>query len=526
MKKFKFSIKLFLAIFAVASMSSCSDFLEPKATSEFVPRDATSLNELLLGEAYPTTNTANLEAFLHLFDDDIARSPYQDDPIGFNIDRYFAPFTWQSDMWERMRVAGAGNVDIYYAHYRKILGCNAILDYIKQVNDTEEKINEVKAQAYALRGFYYLHLVNVFGLPYNYDKNSMGVPIKRSSNIENSPLVRNSVKECYDFILSDLLEAERIYQSLPVEKQWKPSFRTNLPMVQMLLSRTYLYMEEWSKAAEYAQKVIDNKNFKLLDLNTVPDKNPSNPSSPIYMDYNSFTNSPETIWVYGKVSDMGLWLTDYGQTETTYIYPYFMAAPSLMAALKETPGDLRESRYVIRSWKTFPELDEQGNSINVRMPQAAGKINVDTRFLVAGNTSTFGRCLRLSEAYLNLAEAKVMAGSAADALNAINTLRKFRFAPEDYVPLNITNGEELKTFIRNERRRELCYEGHRWFDIRRWGMDEIEHVWCVDENTTVTYKLRKNDPLFVVPIPDSALELNADLVQNPLGEIPRKPIEN
>lgn len=522
MKNIYKSIKLLLLGGMVAGMSSCSDFLEPKATSEFVPKDATSLNELLLGEAYPTTNTSNLEAFLHLFDDDIARSPYQITPIGFDLERYYAPFTWQSDMWERMRVAGAGNVDIYYAHYRKILGCNAILDYIGQVSDTEEKINEVKAQAYALRGFYYLHLVNVFGMPYNYDPNSLGVPLKKSSNIENTPLVRNTVAECYDLILSDLLEAERLYETMPASMQWKPTYRTNLPMVQLLLSRTYLYMENWEKAALYASKVMENKNFKLLDLNTVPDKNPNNPSSPMYMDYNSYDNSTETIWVYGKVSDMGMWLTDYAETENGYIYPYFMAAPALMSALRETPGDLRESRYVIRSWKSFPEVDAEGNSINVRMPQAAGKINVDLRFLVAGTSSTFGRSLRLSEAYLNYAEAKCMAGKSAEAMTALNTLRRFRFAPETYAAVNLSDQESVLKFVKNERRRELCYEGHRWFDLRRWGMEEIEHVWCDDENSNSVYKLRKNDPLFAVPLPDTALELNADLKQNPLAEIPRK----
>ena len=47
--KLKYSI---LATIAALSLTACSDFLEPDSESEFVPEDATSLNELLLGEAY------------------------------------------------------------------------------------------------------------------------------------------------------------------------------------------------------------------------------------------------------------------------------------------------------------------------------------------------------------------------------------------------------------------------------------------------------------------------------------------
>ena len=69
------------------------------------------------------------------------------------------------------------------------------------------------------------------------------------------------MKEVYDQVLSDLLEAERLYSTLPVEKQFTQDYRTNLPMVELLLSRVYLYLENWEKAAVYAEKEIkNNKN--------------------------------------------------------------------------------------------------------------------------------------------------------------------------------------------------------------------------------------------------------------------------
>ncbi len=76
--------------------------------------------------------------------------------------------------------------------------------------------------------------------------------------------------------------------------------------------------------------------------------------------------------------------------------------------------------------------------------------------------------------------------------------------------------DAAREFIRAERRRELCYEGHRWFDIRRWGMPEIKHVWHVDGETDVEYTLKAGDNAYTLPIPRTSIELNPDLEQNPM----------
>ena len=65
-----------IALFALIS-PGCEDFLEPKSNSEFVPKDANSLNELLLGEAYQRNDMDGFNIFLGLLDDDIEAAPYQ-----------------------------------------------------------------------------------------------------------------------------------------------------------------------------------------------------------------------------------------------------------------------------------------------------------------------------------------------------------------------------------------------------------------------------------------------------------------
>ncbi len=494
-----------------AAISSCGDFLDPKATSEYVPKDAESLNELLLGQAYPRKDIANtLDGFLHLMDDDIAFAPYQ------TYDNYFENrlsamqivFTWQPNMWDQLYVIyPSHNVNQYKAYYSLILGCNAILDYIGQANDSQEEINNVLAQAHALRGYYYFQLVNIFGKPYNSPggPESLGVPLKLTSNIEEAGIRRNTVGDVYDQVLSDLKAAEELYESLPADMQWKSNFRTSLPMVQLVLSRVYLYMENWAKAALYAEKVMNNSNFKFINVNDVPRMNPNAQSRIYYMNYQSYNSSPEVIMPFGNTADVAFWLFDTPKNGT----PCFIASQDLMDSYEDT--DLRKDFYIAttkqqdnypRNWQTLP----------------LGKISLNSQNNNLGSGSdNFGRSFRLSEAYLNYAEAKIELNEDISGVFAkVDLMRKNRFKPEDFKPTPSMSQDAAREFIRAERRRELCYEGHRWFDIRRWGMPEIKHVWHVDGETDVEYTLKAGDNAYTLPIPRTSIELNPDLEQNPM----------
>ena len=515
----KKTFSIFTTVAALFSATSCGDFLEPNSTSEFVPEDAVSLNELLLGEAYQRNDMTGFDIFLGLLDDDIEAAPYQTPTDGFDANKYIAAFTWQPDMFKMMEKAGAGHTNMYQSYYEVILGANAVIDYLPNVTDTEDNINKVKAQAYALRGFYYFNLVNIFGAPYSSDSTALGVPLKLQSGIEPSDdyLKRKTVAEVYAQILSDLHTAEATYLELPESEQWSENYRTSLPMVQLMLSRTYLYMENWEEAARYAKMVMDDKRFKLLDLNTVPleDLNDKGEYVRTYLNMPTYKCS-ETIWPYGNVTDMFKWTYDYANTTSSIsgqkMHAYFQASQSLLDSYLD--WDLRLTHYIVHA------PDGQGGE----MPMAYGKVNIGTTYyLPVTSVGTFGRCLRLSEAYLNYAEAMAMLGGSGDdeATAALNTLLENRFDPEDFEEVEFGSNAELVQFVRDERRRELCYEGHRWFDLRRWGMPAITHTWHDNESQSSNYTLQEDDLLYTIPIPDEALQSNASLVQN---ELPGKRI--
>lgn len=511
----KLTKRLIIIASAALALTSCEDFLEPNSKSEFVPEDAVSLNELLLGEAYQRNDMNGFNIFLGLLEDDIEAAPYQVPNDNYDENKYLGSFTWQPDMFKRMESANSGHINMYEKYYELILGANAVIDYLPTVTDTEEMINTVKGQAYALRGFYYFNLVNIFGQPYNYNPEAPGVPLKLHSGIESDEnnLKRKSVAEVYEQILIDLHTAEEAYLALPEELQWKRNYRTSLPMVQLMLSRTYLYMENWEKAAEYAKKVMDNRNFKLVDLNNIPTTGTDASGDPIrnYMYYPTYSTT-ETIWPYGSVEDMFGW-THYGANSTNPVnnkkmHAYFQASQDLIDTYDEY--DLRTSRYIIQA------PVEIGNGL---MKMAFGKVYVGTQYYLPKNaTGVFGRSLRLSEAYLNYAEALANIGGegVAEAASVLTEMREKRFNPEDDFEVFITDQNELIEFIKEERRRELCFEGHRWFDLRRWGMPSIKHVWHTSADESAEFVLEEKDLMYTVPIPDEALEENPQLTQNEL----------
>ncbi len=507
-------INIFATIATIVATTACSDFLEPNSPSEFVPEDAVSLNELLLGEAYQRNDMDGFNVFLNLLDDDIEAAPFQKATDGFDANKYLAAFTWQPDMFKMMEEANSGHTNLYQSYYEVILGANAVIDYLPRVKDTENNINKVKAQAYALRGFYYFNLVNIFGKPYNSDSTALGVPLKLQSGIEPSDdyLKRKTVAEVYAQVLSDLHTAEAAYQELPHSEQWSDNFRTSLPMVQLMLSRTYLYMENWGKAAEYAKMVMDDQRFKLVDLSAEPTEGTNDNGETVrtYITMPTYKCS-ETIWPYGDVTDMFKWTYDYANTENSItgqmMHAYFQASKELLDSYLE--WDLRLTHYIVQA--------PDGN--NGMMNMAFGKVNVGTKYyLPISQTGTFGRCLRLSEAYLNYAEAMAMLGGSGDteAAATINKLREKRFFEEDFEEESFSSNAELVQFIRDERRRELCFEGHRWFDLRRWGMPAITHNWHTSDSESDTYRLEEGDLLYTIPIPDEALASNSSLVQNEL----------
>lgn len=497
---------IYISSFLILLLTSCSDFLEPKSQTEFMPREINSLNEMLLGSAYldPVAQNQYVFSYHELFTDDMACTVVNGNHIT-NAEKYSRLkyyFAWDPRMFE---IAKLGNT--YYAvwgnTYGRILGCNAALDYVDKpdLKGKEAEKDYVKAQALALRAFYYFNLVNLFGEPYNYNKEALGVPLKLSSDMLNVALYRSTVSEVYQQMIEDLESAEQHFLNLPVDLQKAKNGRVTLAMVQLMRARVALFMEDYATCEVYSKKVINDWGLQLLNLNSFT----SIAAQPFY-DFTTYDN-PEAIWLFGCSYDFIKFTTDLiypqpgSQTNGRRIVN---ASPSLLNSYGAS--DLRKSNYIIR----------ESTTINNYMP--FGKLPVSTTYALL--TTKFGRALRLSEAYLMLAESNYFQNKPTEAVQVLEKLRINRMnssSGDDYkVPAASTTGVALLQFIKEERRREMCFEGLRWFDQRRWGMESFSREWKEEGVVVNTFTLEKNDAGFTLPIPPDAIENNPNLIQNKL----------
>lgn len=497
-------------------MVSCSDFLEPESQSEYVPELVKSLDELLLGEVYmgPGTCDGRLYGVLGLFDDDVAvRSDWKADASEEEkVKKLRLAYTWAKNMREDF-----SGYNTYGEVYKKILGCNAVLDYVDEVWGTDEEKNRVAAQALALRGYFYFHLVNLYGKPYSVDKKALGVPLKLDAEMGTGGIPRQTVECVYGQILKDLLQAERLFRTLPEAGQQLRNNRISLPCVQLLLSRVYLYMENWEQALVYGEQVAGTYSYDILDLNGMPLPDPY--GSPSYPSYYTWDN-PEVIFLFGNWGDvLDLPMTRVicseetdGRVHYKSYYP-IVASPGLIAAYDDT--DLRKSRYLM--WE---DADHRTTPV---YRKATGKFEAvgNFRMEISWNGGYWGVAFKVTEAYLNAAEAAAMLYKErgenewlAKAQSLVDRIREKRFPPASFRRTSISDATELVKFIRDERRRELCFENHRWFDLRRYGMEELKHVWYDASAHPIEYVLEKHDPGFTLQIPKEAFAYNADMEQN------------
>lgn len=108
--------------------------------------------------------------------------------------------------------------------------------------------------------------------------------------------------------------------------------------------------------------------------------------------------------------------------------------------------------------------------------------------------------MRLEEAYLNRAEAYIEKGEHELGMDDVNAIRAERIKGEYELVANSV--DEAREFYRLEKRLEFSFEGLRWFDIRRWGL-EIEHLYQDYSTPTVInhYVLKAGSPNYVLSLP-------------------------
>lgn len=520
MKLLKYICLSALAITA----TSCSDFLEEYSQDKYYVSSWKDLNELLLGDCYmPVTN----EHSFHFSDSYCTKIHFLADEIqdfnkveGGNADMdghdpVFGYYTWQQRTGQNEIYSGFYPENRDWTQLYKLINvANNIIESaedIPQTNDEERQgYLKVTGEARFLRAYYYFFLANLYGKPYHPDsaKVDLAVPIKISSEVEDRKFQRNTVQEVYDLVLSDLLIAEQNLSRYTTRKT--SIYRADSVAVQLLLSRVYLHMQNWSKAEEYANKVI-KAHPTLRNLNTDMRKFSlaENEENIFSMGSNDtpcmFTNAPQSFTV-----DNDLYYAYNSEDLRRTLWYWHKGTFTGLIKQPERIADWFGQQYDVSSAMYYSGMYYSGHENNV--PE------VSSIFL-----------MRSAEAYLNKAEALAYQGKYDEARNTVNTLRWYRFRTRaDEQRVLTSTGDQLIDDIRNERRLELAFEGHRWFDLRRYlvcqvhpDSKEIIHYYSYYQDrysSEVTayhkFTLQKWDPAYTLNIPHEVIEFNTGMTQN------------
>lgn len=323
--------------------------------------------------------------------------------------------------------------------------------------------NQLLGEAYFLRAFCYWYLVNLFG----------DVPLITTSDyVQNAKIPRTSSDKIIANIITDLNEAkDLLLPKYPTNSR----LRVNYYTVLALLSRTYLYNEDWETAKKITTEVIDYEKYELeQDLSKV-----------------FLAESQEAIWQLS--TENGTYNTLEGQrfipTSSATTRPQYPINPIL--------------------YESFNTIDKRKSEWIKSKTVAGTTYNYPFKYKVRlnANRTEYYIVFRLTEQYMIRAEARARLNDLSNAIKDLDLIRSRAGLPlVSEINPQISQSDLLDTIF-NERRFEFFAEwGHRWFDLKR--AEQINEVL-----TAIKPEWKSTNVLF--PIPNSEILVNKNLKQNP-----------
>ncbi len=539
-------IKYFFILIMVISISSCKKFLDTKPTDFLAP------------ETYYSTEDQLNNALMGVYD-----------PLGWETmygNNLFANLTICTDesFWNRaaqttgtqVNVFDYSNIDVaslWAACYTGIERANMLIANVKKPQMDETKRENILGQAMFLRGYYYFLLVTNFG----------GVPLKTEpqpsvSNPVYINVPRSSIKDIYTQILSDMTEAEGKLNTITANGN--PGYisktacqgilaRVNLTMAGYPLNETARFAEalSWAKKVEASGEQVLNTAYNSSLTNSAYSQIFINQMRDEY-------NIKESMWeveFYGnRISDafvesgrlgntIGLAFSPSVDSPDSLGYSYGFANTTRRHYLRYDNADQRRDWAIapFRYNNTAPYARVNWTASTI-YNRNVGKWRRSFEKLTPKNknyTPTNFPLLRYADVLLMIAEAEnEVNGPTTTAYNALNQVRRRAYgvslataSPTADAPAAMSK-DNFRTFIQEERSRELCYEGLRKYDLIRWGiyvarMNEIGNEMANDPTNT-TFKWgglggqSVSEKHVLLPIPSTEMSVNKAITakdQNP-----------
>lgn len=377
-------------------------------------------------------------------------------------------YTWQAQFVEDV----PGNAVIWLNFYRGINLFNTVINGIDAATGgTEQDRKKLKAEALLGRAFEYLALVNLYGKVYNPATASqdLAVPFVTSIDVTDPIPNRSTVQEIYDHIISDITTA---IPDLPVNNSVN-RFRGSVSGAYGVLARTYLYMGNYTKAAEYAQLALNNGPNTIVDYTSLTDAK----------GIPAIIKRPDAI--YARISGL---------------------------ANSEIP--------TLDFLKSFDQTDLRLKMFYRLLDNYTFTVRGRTTFWHTGAVSGTAQPnwgISVAEMRLVIAEVAARTNDLTKACDELDVLRKKRFPVAGYQKYSSTNKEEVLQKVLAERNFEMAFTGTRWFDMRR--LDAEGRMPVVNRYNglgAIIATLSPGSKRYTLQIPLQVLYYNPGWVQNPL----------
>ena len=433
-------------------------------------------------------------------------------------------------------------------------------DYSEQFN----KFTRYQYEVRFLRALAFFNLVRQYG----------GIPLTKTviEAKEGVQIPRNTTAEVFDFIISECDEiADKLpidYTKLTNDAAANETGRVTKITVLALKARALLYYasplfnenndkELWLKAAKASKVVIDicesngikfgkysdlwgtdnYKNSEMIFLRRLGDSNSIESANfPIGVEGGNSGNCPtqNLVDAYEMKSTGKLWNESGSGYDANN--PYNGRDPRFYLTVAIN-GEKKWPAYNEKPLETFTGglngLPKSGATTTGYYLKKYLDNTVDLRPSSSNSKRHSYIMFRLGEFYLNYAEATFQYLNSADnkngdltmsAAEAVNVIRARSGVEMPALPNGLSNLDFQAKYM-NERMVELAFEGHRFWDVRRWKKGELfktikimEITKIGDNDFTYTRKSKERiweDKMYFFPIPDFELRRNGALIQNP-----------
>lgn len=476
MKKIKVLLYILVASISFTSCRDAIDIVQDgELTEEVAVQNVTDLRGFLNGNVYGGLDTSNEIQIGSVLSDETGIAPG-------NSGWYFAEF-------KGILSTDNGYVSsTWLTQYATINRVNRLIKLAENFTPAAADVaqyNSIIAEARAIRAFAYLELQSYFTTDMA-NNSALGVIKLTDVPAIDAQLPRSTNGEIYSLIESDLNFAE---SNLIPGNTYK--FVTK-NMINAVRARMYTYRKMYTQAKTYAQAVITDSSLPLT---------PTASYASIWSD----ASQGETIFAISRPS-AGTWgnISSYWTTNSSSLSgaPLLKMGGNLYSAISGT-GDIRKTVFVDVSSTTATKIIEK----------YPGKSNTPLRNDI--------KVFRISEMYLILAEAAADANILTGTNSAADYVQKVKQARTTGTVTAATYTTKVAALqgILKERRAELCFEGHRYVDLRRLGTAAgitMDRAASDDTaNLSAPLNLSTSDYRFTFPIPSSEINGNPTIQQNP-----------